>query len=84
MEHTREYNQDLWLVFQDMRKAYDSVGWTPIKMALQRIKMDNKFIQLLSKIHNERQNNIITEFGPSPTYEVEDGLDQGETYSPIL
>ena len=84
MEHAREFKNDLWLTFQDMRKAYDSVGWIPIKMALQRIKMDDRFIQLLSKIHNERHNNIMTEFGPSPTYKVEDGIDQGETYSPIL
>ena len=83
-EHAREYKKELWLIFQDIQKAYNLVGWTSIKMALQRIKINEKFIQLLSRIHNERYNNIMTEFGPSPIYKVEDGLDQGETYSSIL
>ena len=55
-----------------------------MKAALQKIKIYTGFIELLDKIHNGQENNILTEYGPSPNYNVEDGLDQGETFSPIL
>ena len=55
-----------------------------LKLALKRIKMNNNIIALLGNIHNNRQNSIQTEFGPTDTYQVGDGLDQGEVNAPIL
>ena len=79
IEYARIHNKELWLVLQDMRKAYDSVGWKQIKRSLQRIKMNQSFIDLLGNIHNLQCNSIITEFGLSSGYIVQDGLDQGKT-----
>jgi len=84
LEHSREYNKEVWITFQDMKKAYDSVGWQALNKALNRIKMNEAFILLLSNIHNNRHGSILTEYGPTPEYKIEDGIDQGETYSPIL
>ncbi|KAG9305787.1 hypothetical protein G9A89_001075 [Geosiphon pyriformis] len=39
IENALEKNQELWLVLQDIRKAYDSVGWEHLKRSLVRIKM---------------------------------------------
>ena len=74
-EHAREFKKEAWFIFQNMKKAYDSVGWEALKASLICIKMNPDFIILLENLHNNRTNNIITEFGLSQDYQVEDGLD---------
>ncbi|KAG9292088.1 hypothetical protein G9A89_017988 [Geosiphon pyriformis] len=67
-----EKNQELWLVLQDMKKAYDSVGWKHLKKSLVRIKMCSKSydlqvlcwcpVHLLSspvRIHISASNNFL-------------------------
>ncbi|KAG9300739.1 hypothetical protein G9A89_023537 [Geosiphon pyriformis] len=39
VEDALEKNRELWLVLQDMQKAYDSIGWEHLKKSLVRIKM---------------------------------------------
>src|ERR1043165_4834600 len=34
MEEAKENKDELWLIFQDMAKAYDSIGLTPLTYAL--------------------------------------------------
>ncbi|KAG9284008.1 hypothetical protein G9A89_005337 [Geosiphon pyriformis] len=57
-----EKNQELWLVLQNMHKAYDSVGWEHLKRSLIRIKMCNKFIRFFGSIYNSHTNKVITDF----------------------
>src|SRR2546421_8829362 len=33
-------DRELWLVLQDIKKAYDSVGWSSLERALAHIKMN--------------------------------------------
>src|SRR5438477_10256399 len=67
-----------------MSKAYDSVNNTMLTKALQRIKIPNKIIQIIQSLLKSRKNTILTAFGPTPEYTVEDGIDQGDTISPLL
>ncbi len=76
--------QEAWLVLQDMRKAYDSVGWLALLKSLRRIKMDEKYINLLRNLYTTRWSSIITEHGLTEPHHIEAGLDQGETHAPIL
>ncbi|KAG9291076.1 hypothetical protein G9A89_012948 [Geosiphon pyriformis] len=58
-----EKNRELWLVLQDMHKAYNSVGWYYLRMSLYHIKMCKQFIQFFGGIHKNRVNRVITDFG---------------------
>ncbi|KAG9299727.1 hypothetical protein G9A89_013087 [Geosiphon pyriformis] len=78
IEDVLEKNKELWLVLQDMRKAYDSVGWHHLRASLQRVKMCKRFIRFFGGIHENRVNRVMTDFGLSDGYKVHDGLDQGE------
>ncbi|KAG9307349.1 hypothetical protein G9A89_017178 [Geosiphon pyriformis] len=69
VEDVLEKNRKLWLVLQDMKKVYDSVGWKHLSKCLVRIKMCNKFIQFF---------NVMTDFGLTSGYHVHNGLDQRE------
>ncbi|KAG9287184.1 hypothetical protein G9A89_001592 [Geosiphon pyriformis] len=74
----------LWLILQDMRKAYDSVGWEHFKNSLIRIKMYSKFICFFGNIYNDHTNQVITDFSLTDDYCVHDGLNQGKVFSPLL
>ncbi|KAG9307744.1 hypothetical protein G9A89_023309 [Geosiphon pyriformis] len=69
VEDALEKNRELWLVLQDMKKAYDSVGWEHLKRSLIRIKMCGR---------------IMTDFGLTNGYQVHDGFNQEEVFLPLL
>ncbi|KAG9299734.1 hypothetical protein G9A89_013094 [Geosiphon pyriformis] len=77
VEDVLEKNRELWLVLQNMCKAYDL-------RSLIRIKMCNRFIRFFGSIHNNRRNRIITDFGLTSGYVIHDSLDQGEVFLPLL
>ncbi|KAG9287246.1 hypothetical protein G9A89_008876 [Geosiphon pyriformis] len=78
VEDALEKNRELWLVLQNMRKAYDLVGWEHLRKNLVRIKMCDRFIRFFGSIYNGRVNRVMTDFGLTDGYCVHDGLDQGE------
>ena len=67
-----------------MRRAYDSVSWQMLKLAMIHIKMNPTYITLCKNIHTMRQNQILTEYGLTSSYPVMDGLDQEEVNASIL
>ena len=67
-----------------MSKAYDTVHIPLLVKTLQRIHILTKIINLLSHLLNSRKNTVITDIGITKPYTVQDGIDQGETFSPIL
>ncbi|KAG9300159.1 hypothetical protein G9A89_010569 [Geosiphon pyriformis] len=68
IEDALEKNRELWLVLQDMCKAYDSVGWFHFKASLARIKMCSCFIKFFGDIHNNQTNQVMTDFGLTNGY----------------
>ncbi|KAG9286484.1 hypothetical protein G9A89_014650 [Geosiphon pyriformis] len=62
VEDVLEKNWELWLVLQNMRKAYNSVGWEHLRKSLVRIKIYDKFIKFFGSIHNGCVNRVMTNF----------------------
>ena len=77
-------NKPYWILAQDMSKAYDTVHIPLLTKALKRIQIPQTTINLLEAIFTQRQNKVITDHRLIATYNVQDGIDQGETISPIL
>src|ERR1043165_5055215 len=84
IEEAKENSEELWLIFQDMAKAYDSIGLIPLKFALKRIKILENIINFIISLFYKRQIRIITSYGLSEPFTGEDGIDQGKTISPLL
>ncbi|CAB4421324.1 unnamed protein product [Rhizophagus irregularis] len=74
----------LWILSQDISKAFDSVNLTMLKFALQRLQLPNNAIQFLLSLFMARSNRVITAHRPTPSYRVRIGIDQGEVISPLL
>jgi len=50
IEEAKEKNQELWLILQDIKKAFDSVSLRSLELAIQKIKVlriGKKFIMAL-------------------------------------
>ena len=84
MEDARENNKELWILFQDMSKAYDRVNRNLLYKALERIRVPDEFIVLLRNSLENRKNKILTNLEDTREYIMKNGIDQGETISPLL
>jgi hypothetical protein len=84
IEHASTTKQEIWILLQDMSKAFDSIHIPTLVKALQRIKLPTSIINLLFFLLLNHTNQVITDYGLTRPYSVEDGIDQGETFSPIL
>ena len=67
-----------------MSKAFDSVHIPTLTKALNRIQIPKSITNLLNFLLFNRTNQVITDYGLTKSYTVNDGIDQGETFSPLL
>src|SRR5256886_2112437 len=84
MEEARENKKELWILLQDMSKAYDLVHREHLWKAMQRLKIPEQFINIIKNSLKYRTNRVITDLGLTEEYNMKNGIDQGETMSPIL
>jgi hypothetical protein len=84
MEDATENNKELWLLFQDLSKAYDRVDLTFLRKALDRIKVPTPFSKIIINLFTNRKNSVFTEYGNTDLYNIKIGIDQGEVISPLL
>jgi len=84
LEDARQKSKEVWILFQDMKKAFDSVSLIMMKKALRRIKLPDQIIRFLLSLYNRQKIKVITEYGLIQEFEAEDGLNQGEVVSPLM
>src|SRR5260364_379411 len=46
--------------------------------------MPSQLINIIINLLTDQSNRVITNFGLTKSYEVQDGIDQGETITPLL
>ena len=83
-EDALENNKELYFVTQDMKKAYDSVSLESLRLALRRIEVPETLTNWIIELFNKRQMRVITDYGLSPFFMAGDGLDQGDSISPLM
>ncbi|PKY56491.1 hypothetical protein RhiirA4_286407, partial [Rhizophagus irregularis] len=71
-------------LFMDISKAYDFVNIQMLELSMKTIGLPPRFISLVLDISLNRYNRILVNNETTDEYHVEDGLDQGEVWSPIL
>ncbi|GBC08731.1 hypothetical protein RclHR1_08350001 [Rhizophagus clarus] len=77
-------NSPLWILSQDISKAFDSVHLTMLKFALERIRLPASSVKLILSLFMNQSNRVFTAHGDTPSYQVRIGIDQGEMISPLL
>ena len=67
-----------------MSKAYDSVNLELFTKSLKWISMPQNLINILTNLLTDRQNRVISNLGLTNFYSVKNGIDQGETITPLF
>jgi ribonuclease HI len=84
IEDSIHNKQEIWLLSQDMSKAYDSVNFELFQKSLERINFPPQLTNILMNLLTDRKNQVITNFGLTNPYSVHNGIDQGETITPLF
>ena len=84
IEDAKEKHNEIWLLFQDMSKAYDRVNIHMLQHALDRLHIPSQFSTLICNLFTQRKNRVFTAVGTTTPYDVLIGIDQGEVISPLL
>jgi hypothetical protein len=84
IEHYKHFNKEVWIMFQDMSKAFDKINISQLQDTCKRIGIPLQGIQLITELHTNRQARIITAHGLTSPVHIKSGIEQGETYSPLL
>ena len=66
-----------------MAKAYDSISIAGLEKALQRIDIPEPIIKFLILLFKNREMRVITEWSLTEAFIARDGIDQGDTISPL-
>ncbi|GET55319.1 RNA-directed DNA polymerase from mobile element jockey-like [Rhizophagus irregularis DAOM 181602=DAOM 197198] len=83
-KHDSTDDQELWIVSQDISKAFDSMDLNILKFALDRLHIPALLVRFILNLFTRRNNKIITCHGDTAAYRVRVGIDQGEIISPLL
>src|SRR5204863_157997 len=84
IKDANDNKKSLWILSQDISKAFDSIDLNMLQLAMQRLKFPALFIQLILSLFTNRYNRIVTCHGTTDRYRVKIGIDQGEVISPLL
>jgi len=84
LEDAKEKKKELWLFFQDMKKAFDSVSLEMLDLALRRIKIPEITRSFIIELYKKREMEVLTSCGVTEKFEAQDGIDQGEVISPLV
>ncbi|CAB4419464.1 unnamed protein product [Rhizophagus irregularis] len=77
-------SQELWILSQDISKAFDSIDLGMLKLSFDRIKLPPNLSKFIISLFTSRKNHILTPYGRTELYNLLIGIDQREIISPLL
>ena len=75
---------ELWQIYLDYNKAYDSITHDLLFQKLEKQGIHPAIIQVLTQIYSENYTTVLFATGKSPNIPIQKGLRQGCPLSPIL
>jgi len=76
-EKYREQNQNLFLIFEDLTKAFDSVNREGVWRILFRVGVPSKLINIIRSLHDGMRATVLDRGGESEAFAVQNGTKQG-------
>ncbi|KAL6486773.1 hypothetical protein MHYP_G00033990 [Metynnis hypsauchen] len=83
-EKCKEQNKDLYAVFIDLMKAFDTVNREALWVILQRLGCPRKFVQMIRQFHDNMTGAVLSGGEASDPFEISNGVKQGCVLAPIL
>ena len=79
-----EQNTDLYIIFIDLTKAFDTVPRELLWKILAKYGVPNKFLKILQLFHSNMEATVSINGMESPSFPVEMGVKQGDVLAPVL
>ncbi|PFX25261.1 Transposon TX1 uncharacterized 149 kDa protein [Stylophora pistillata] len=83
-EKCREQNMDLYAVFVDLTKAFDTVNRAALWTVLQKLVFPRKFVTLICLFHDSMTGLVLSGGEASEPFEITNGVRQGCVLAPVL
>ena len=69
-----EHQSDLYVLFVDLHKAYNSVPRTALWLVLQKLGVPPRMLQVIRSLHEGMMASVGVDSGQSDSFGVENGL----------
>ncbi|PFX23720.1 LINE-1 retrotransposable element ORF2 protein [Stylophora pistillata] len=83
-EKCREQNMDLYAVYVDLTKAFDTVNRAAMWTALQKLGCPRKFVTLIRLSHDSMTGLVLSGGEATEPFEITNGVKQGCVLAPVL
>ena len=84
MEKAREHGDSLYVMFVDLKKAYDSVPREALWQVLQKCGVPPQMLEIIKSFHEGMCAEVRVGHDTTDCFEVKNGLRQGCTMAPTL
>jgi hypothetical protein len=84
MAVAKKEQKPLWILFLDLKKAYNSVPFWAIRQTLQDMKIPEQFTNAIMNMYDNLRSKINLQGVYSEWFHEERGVRQGDTLSPLL
>ena len=83
-EKCREHHRDLYIVFVDLTKAFDSVNRNLLWRLLSKIGCPCNLVNIIRSFHDDMSASVIDSGASSKSLAVTNGVKQGCVLAPLL
>ena len=83
-ERALEVRKDIYICFIDYAKAFDKVKHSVMMECLSEIGINDKDLQIITKLYWEQTATVRTEYGVTKEFQIKQGVRQGCVLSPSL
>ena len=83
-EKVREKNQELYMVFVDLTKAFDTVNRAALWKILKKLGIPDTMLKVIASFHDGMKASVVSNGDTSESFEVTNGTKQGCVMAPIL
>ena len=83
-EKCREQNQNLYLLFVDLTKAFDTVSREGLWAILSKLGCPSKFVRIIQSFHDGMMARVVENGDVSDPFPVTNGVKQGCVLAPTL
>ena len=83
-EKCLEQNMDLFAVFIDLTKAFDTVNREALWIILQKLGCPERFVNIIRQFHDNMTGQVLCDGEVSESFEICNGVKQGCVLAPVL
>ena len=84
MEKAREHNSKVFMLFVDLKKAYDFVPRQALWLVLEKYGIPPLLVRLIQLLHDGIEVKVFVDVTTTPMIELNNGLRQGCTIAASL